>query len=121
MQEIFLRALDGGGIHWGMERTPIPIRLDDETIGRLDKAAASMGTNRAALMRFLLETFLGNFEGGGGVASLPINWKALMDGLDGRRAAVQKHSGQGDNIFTGGSVRAKYRVPQKAAVKKKKG
>ena len=40
----------------------LPIRLDEETIQRLDNAAERMGTNRTALMRLCAVRFLDEFE-----------------------------------------------------------
>lgn len=63
---------------------PIPVRLDDGIIARLDTAAKRMGTNRAALIRFLVQTFTASFEKRGQLASLPHNWEDIMRSLDGR-------------------------------------
>ena len=43
-----------------------------------------MGTNRAALIRFLVQTFVDDFEKHGGTAGLPHDWREIMKNLDGR-------------------------------------
>ena len=55
----------------------------------LDSAAKRMGTNRAALIKFLVQTFIDHFEARGGTASLPHNWRDVMRSLDGRSFGQQ--------------------------------
>ena len=66
------------------ETKPIPVRLDEGLRARLKDAAKRMGTNRAAVIRFLTSTFLDHFEQSGGIASLPHNWREIMRLQDGR-------------------------------------
>jgi hypothetical protein len=66
------------------EKTPIPVRLSDDVIKRLDAAADRIGQTRAGIMRFCIETWLKHFEVKG-MASLPINWQELLDAMDGRK------------------------------------
>lgn len=47
-----------------------------------------MGTNRAALMRFLVKTFADSFEKKG-LKALPHDWQQVMHDLDGRSEAQQ--------------------------------
>jgi SOS-response transcriptional repressor LexA len=63
---------------------PIPVRLDEEVISRLAATAKRMGTNRAALIRFLTQSFLDHFEKNGGTASLPHDWREILRLQDGR-------------------------------------
>jgi hypothetical protein len=57
---------------------PIPVRLDQNTIKRLDGAAKRLGSNRAALIKFCAKTFVDHFERHGGIASLPPDWRELL-------------------------------------------
>lgn len=66
------------------EAKPIPVRLGDEVIARLDAAANRIGSNRAALIRLCLSTFLDYFERRGGIAALPPDWSELFREQDGR-------------------------------------
>jgi hypothetical protein len=74
------------------EKKPIPVRLENELIARLDKASKRLGNNRAALIRFCVDSFLSYFENNGGVASLPPNWRELFDAQDGRRTIIHAHN-----------------------------
>lgn len=80
------------------EMKPIPVRLGDRLIGRLDSAAKRLGNNRAALIRFCLDSFLDHFEKMGGVASLPPNWRVLLQEQDGRNNVVSVKKSPGANI-----------------------
>ena len=62
----------------------IPIRLDSQTVERLDDAARRIGTTRAGIIRFCVETWLRHFEIKGR-AALPIDWDELLAAQDGRR------------------------------------
>lgn len=68
------------------EGKPIPVRLSEELIVRLDKTAEALGTKRAALIRLCLTGFLDYYEANGGQILMPANWKELMQQLDGRTA-----------------------------------
>lgn len=57
---------------------PIPIRLEPEIIAALDDAACALGTNRAALVRHLLTTFLRHYDAGAG--TLPADWRRMLAG-----------------------------------------
>lgn len=63
---------------------PIPVRLDDETIGLLDAAASNTGLNRAALIRLCVAAFLDDYSRGGEV-SLPLDWRTILEAHDGRK------------------------------------
>jgi metal-responsive CopG/Arc/MetJ family transcriptional regulator len=62
---------------------PIPIRLGEDIIARLDEAAKRLGNNRASLVRFLIDSWLADYESRGN-AFLPPNWEAIMAGYDHR-------------------------------------
>jgi len=68
---------------------PIPVRLSSDLVRRLDEAAAKIGTNRAGIVRFCVETWLRHFEING-KASLPINWDELMAAQDHRTTQSHK-------------------------------
>lgn len=65
------------------ETKPIPVRLGDEMITRLDAAAKRIGNNRAGVIRFLVDTWLADFEERG-TSSLPPNWEHMLASLDNR-------------------------------------
>jgi hypothetical protein len=70
---------------------PIPVRLDQSIIDRLDDVARRMGSNRAATIRFLVQTFIDSYEQEG-AQSLPHDWRQVMHGLDGRREGQKKRA-----------------------------
>lgn len=65
------------------ETKPIPVRLSGDIIGRLDAAAKRIGNNRAGVIRFLVDSWLLDFEKKG-VASLPPNWEKIIASTDNR-------------------------------------
>lgn len=65
------------------ETKPIPVRLGEDVIQRLDVAAGRIGSNRASVIRMLINKWLEDFERGG-KASLPPDWEQIMNQLDGR-------------------------------------
>jgi predicted transcriptional regulator len=65
------------------DTSPIPVRLSKDTIIRLDRVAQAIGSNRAAVMRMLVEQWLGHYESKG-KAVLPVNFEDVMKQLDGR-------------------------------------
>lgn len=67
------------------ESKPIPLRLEDAVIARLDKAANKLGLRRAALIRALVETYLGWVETTGETV-LPPRWTEITRQFDGRRS-----------------------------------
>jgi len=95
---------------------PIPIRLGQDVIDRLDKAAERLGTNRSALIKFCAETFVEHFERHGGIASMPPNWQELLRSLDGRSRIIQT-VGNHNHHFT---LRADERSPACKSKKRKK-
>lgn len=62
---------------------PIPVRIAEEILPRLDHVAERLGTNRAALIAFCAKTFLEDFERHG-ESMMPMDWKNILDRLDGR-------------------------------------
>jgi hypothetical protein len=76
--------LSATALQWSMsDSTPVMLRLLKSELPRLDRAAKRMGTNRSALAKFLLRTFLDKFESGGFTA-LPHDWQSVMRSQDGR-------------------------------------
>ena len=109
---------------------PLPVRLEPAVIARLDAAAKRLGSNRAAVIRLCVTSFLDYFEQGG-VATLPLNWKEVIAAMDGRRS-VNVKMGKGGVAQTVGSGTAIFResddgrgVPRRrlriGAAKRKKG
>ncbi|HEX3717027.1 MAG TPA: hypothetical protein VH595_03590 [Verrucomicrobiae bacterium] len=56
---------------------PIPIRLPSDMVVRLDAAAKRLGSTRAGVIRFCVETWLRHFEVKGR-AALPVDWDEVM-------------------------------------------
>lgn len=67
---------------------PIPVRLSTDVIARLDAVSSRMGTNRAALIRFLTDQFLKEFEKAGAHFS-PVDFHASVARMDGRHASYK--------------------------------
>lgn len=62
---------------------PIPVRLSPDVIHRLDEAAKKLGNTRAGVIKLCLAAFLEDFEARG-TAALPLDWQAVLAGMDGR-------------------------------------
>lgn len=63
---------------------PIPVRLSNELIDRLDRAAkAAHLSNRTEVIKLCISSFLDYFEAHG-KASLPLDWEEMLASLDGR-------------------------------------
>ena len=67
-----------------MATKPIPVRIPEEWLPRIDAVAKELGTNRARLIAFSGQTFAEFFEKHG-VTSMPPNWSEIFDSMDGRR------------------------------------
>ncbi len=67
-----------------MATKPIPVRIPEEWLPRIDAVAKQLGTNRARLIAFSGQTFAEFFEEHG-VTSMPPNWSEIFDNMDGRR------------------------------------
>jgi hypothetical protein len=67
-----------------MATKPIPVRIPNEWLPRLDVAAKRLGTNRSRLIAFLAQTFAAEFEKSG-MAMMPPDWLEILNSLDGRR------------------------------------
>jgi metal-responsive CopG/Arc/MetJ family transcriptional regulator len=63
--------------------TPIPVRLSPDLIKRLDDVAERIGSNRAAVIRFCIQTFVEHLEKNGRMA-LPPNWLEIIAAMDNR-------------------------------------
>lgn len=68
------------------ETKPIPVRLDETILTRLDKAADRIGNNRAGIIRLLINSWLDDFERKG-MAVLPPDWENLIVAQDHRTRA----------------------------------
>lgn len=66
------------------ERKPIPVRLSEDEIRRLDKAAAKIGCERSTLIRMLVHRWLDYYNTAGSKA-LPFDFAEMAHLLDGRR------------------------------------
>ena len=78
---------------------PIPVRLPEDILARLDAAAERIGNTRAGIMRFLIETWLAHFERKG-FAALPPDWQEIMEAQDGRTAAARLALNEGAGAQT---------------------
>jgi hypothetical protein len=63
---------------------PIPVRIPEEWLPRLDSVAERLGTNRARLIAFCAQTFAEHFELHG-EAAMPPDWPDILNSLDGRK------------------------------------
>ena len=70
---------------------PIPVRIPEDWLPRIDAAAKRLGTNRARLIAFCAQTFAENFERSG-VSSMPPNWEDILEGMDGRTTGAKNYS-----------------------------
>ena len=76
---------------------PIPVKLSDEMISRLDKVSRDSGlNNRSSVIKFCLAKFLEYVEENE-VQGLPGDFKAILDGLDARKPAKELAT---DTVFT---------------------
>ena len=75
---------------------PIPVRIPEDWVTRLDKAAHKLGTNRAALISFCAQTFAKDFEQHG-EAMMPMDWQKIFRAMDGRTAEASKASALNDS------------------------
>lgn len=66
-----------------MPTKPIPIRLDDEVVARLDAAADRIGSNRAAVVRMLITGWLDDFDSKGR-SMLPVDFEDIVKAFDHR-------------------------------------
>ena len=66
-----------------MASKPMPVRLTQVQIDRLDNVAAKMGTNRSHVIKLCLLAFLQRFEQQG-LGMLPPDWEDQLHSLDGR-------------------------------------
>ncbi|MFO7870041.1 MAG: ribbon-helix-helix domain-containing protein [Kiritimatiellia bacterium] len=63
---------------------PIPVKLSEGLVQRLDRVSEKTGLgNRSALIRLCLRSFLDYYEKKGKV-SLPVNWREILEWEDGR-------------------------------------
>lgn len=76
------------------ESKPIPVRIGEEMIQRLDRAALDIGSNRAAIIRMLITKWLDAYEQHGSTV-LPPEWRTIMNELDGRRKEAKPRPKQG--------------------------
>ena len=67
-----------------MATKPIPVRIPEEWLPRIDAVADTLGTNRSRLIAFAGQTFAEYVEKNGG-AFLPPDWAAILADMDGRR------------------------------------
>ncbi len=72
------------------DSTPLMIRIAKSVLPRLDRAAKRIGSNRSAMVKFLIQTFLDKFERGG-LGALPHDWENVMHDLDGRTLGQQQN------------------------------
>lgn len=71
-----------------MASKPIPVRIPEDWLPRLDSAAKRLGTNRARLIAFCAKTFADAFEKDGELM-MPPNWPEIFAAMDGRRRSAR--------------------------------
>lgn len=70
---------------------PIPVRIPEDFLPRIDAAAKNLGTKRATLILFCIRTFVADFEDRG-KAILPPDWEAILKRLDSRTVEGRSNS-----------------------------
>jgi hypothetical protein len=85
-----------------MATKPIPVRIPEDWLPRIDAVAARLGTNRARLIAFLAQTFAEEFARKG-MAMLPPNWEEVLASLDGRRRKIADEDASGAVNFDNSS------------------
>ena len=76
---------------------PIPVRLSNDVIVRLDASAKKIGQKRAGVIRLLIESWLVYFEKNG-EAALPLNFREIIAAFDNRKL-VNSDSKSGSKKF----------------------
>jgi len=67
-----------------MSAKPIPVRLSEEDIHRLDDAAARLGlSSRSDLIKLAVGAMVNHIQKTGGL-QLPADWKGILESMDGR-------------------------------------
>ena len=67
-----------------MSAKPIPVRLPEDVIARLDAAAESLGLdNRSEVIKLCISTFVKHVEMHGKLC-LPMDWEEILKDMDGR-------------------------------------
>ena len=105
------------------EGKPIPVRLSEEIISRLDSVAKSSGlANRTAVIKLCVGSFLDHFEKTG-TSALPLDWKEILREQDGRThryAVVAEANGHNSTVIVNHGPAAKTHYT-KSKPKKRKG
>ena len=91
------------------EQKPIPVRLSEDIISRLDEAAGKIGSNRAALIRLCTQTFLDHLDQAG-FGAMPMDWQNIIEESDGRRIAHLNETKTSDSPPIPPLVKVKYRA-----------
>jgi hypothetical protein len=97
-----------------MATKPIPVRIPEEWLPRIDAVADKLGTNRSRLIAFSGQTFAEYVEHNGG-ASLPPDWAEILADMDGRR----HRKGAAAKPAAKGAKKAKAPAKRPAAKKKR--
>jgi len=73
-----------------MAGSPIPVRLTETQIERLDTVRQTLGTTRTGVIKMCLLAFLQRFEKEG-LAMLPPDWEVRLVEMDGRTSLYKKN------------------------------
>jgi hypothetical protein len=90
----------------------LPIRLEPDIEGRLEQAAARLGTTKSALLRLLAKTFVEQMVSDDGSVKLPPDWKNLLPAADRRSTSwstierAQRGGGRVSGVAKGSRDRA---------------
>lgn len=90
------------------EQKPIPVRLSEDIISRLDEAAGKIGSNRAALIRLCTQTFLDHLDKAG-FGAMPMDWQNIIEESDGRRVAYLNENKSSESPPIPALVKATYK------------
>jgi predicted DNA-binding protein len=95
---------------------PIPVRLPEWIIDKLDAAAGKLGYTRAGLIRYTVETWV-DYHDKHGAAALPADWERIIREFDGRTVESRKYV---ENIKNRQPAPKKGKNKAKAVAKKRK-
>lgn len=98
---------------------PIPVRLPEWIIAKLDSAASKLGYTRAGIIRYCVETWLGHYDKHG-TGALPADWDRVIREFDGRTVESRKYSEDIVARQSGGAKKVRNNAGARKLVSKKR-
>lgn len=90
---------------------PTSLRISESLLRRVDEAAERLGSTRAGVIKLCLSSFLDHFEDNGGIASLPLDWKEIIEESDGRTRLARGSVSAGDPSRSHAALETSNRNP----------